>query len=169
MQKLSIDIETYSDVDLIKCGVYKYADSPNFEILLFAYSVDDGEVKIVDLAVGEQLPAEIVSAIKSDTVIKTAYNAQFERVCLSKHLGETLNPESWYCTAVQAAELSLPASLADVGSVLGLERQKMTEGKELIKYFCVPCKPTKSNGNRTRNLPCHDADKWDKFKKILRS
>lgn len=165
MQKLSIDIETYSDADLIKCGVYKYADSPNFEILLFAYSVDDGEVKIVDLAGGEQLPAEIVSAIKSDTVIKTAYNAQFERVCLSKHLGETLNPKSWYCTAVQAAELSLPASLADVGSVLGLERQKMTEGKELIKYFCVPCKPTKSNGNRTRNLPCHDADKWDKFKK----
>lgn len=165
MQKLSIDIETYSDVDLIKCGVYKYADSPNFEILLFAYSVDDGEVKIVDLAGGEQLPAEIMSDIKSDTVIKTAYNAQFERVCLSKHLGETLNPESWYCTDVQAAELSLPASLADVGSVLGLERQKMTEGKELIKYFCVPCKPTKINGNRTRNLPCHDADKWDKFKK----
>ncbi len=117
MQKLSIDIETYSDVDLIKCGVYKYADSPNFEILLFAYSVDDGEVKIVDFVNGEQLPAEIVSAIKSDTVIKTAYNAQFERVCLSKYLGETLNPESWYCTAVQAAELSLPASLADVGSV----------------------------------------------------
>lgn len=165
MQKLSIDIETYSDVDLIKCGVYKYADSPNFEILLFAYSVDDGEVEIIDLANGEQLPAEIVDALTSDTVIKTAYNAQFERVCLSKHLGETLNPESWYCTAVQAAELSLPASLADVGSVLGLERQKMTEGKELIKYFCVPCKPTKINGNRTRNLPCHDANKWDKFKK----
>ncbi len=165
MQKLSIDIETYSDVDLIKCGVYKYADSPNFEILLFAYSADDGEVKIIDLANGETLPAEIVDALKSDSVIKTAYNAQFERVCLSKHLGETLNPESWYCTAVQAAELSLPASLADVGSVLGLERQKMTEGKELIKYFCVPCKPTKANGNRTRNLPCHDTDKWDKFKK----
>ena len=165
MQKLSIDIETYSDVDLIKCGVYKYADSPNFEILLFAYSVDDGEVEIIDLANGEQLPAEIVDALKSDSVIKTAYNAQFERVCLSKHLGETLNPESWYCTAVQAAELSLPASLADVGSVLGLERQKLTEGKELIRYFCIPCKPTKSNGNRTRNLPCHDADKWDKFKK----
>lgn len=165
MQKLSIDIETYSDVDLIKCGVYKYADSPNFEILLFAYSVDDGEVEIIDLANGEQLPVEIVDALKSNSVIKTAYNAQFERVCLSKHLGEILNPESWHCTAVQAAELSLPASLADVGSVLGLERQKMTEGKELIKYFCVPCKPTKSNGNRTRNLPCHDADKWDKLKK----
>lgn len=165
MQKLSIDLETFSDIDLIKCGVYKYADSPNFEILLFAYSVDDGEVEIIDLANGEQLPAEIISALKSDTVIKTAYNAQFERVCLSKYLGETLNPESWYCTAVQAAELSLPASLADVGSVLGLERQKMTECKELIRYFCTPCKPTKSNGNRTRNLPCHDADKWDKFKK----
>lgn len=165
MQKLSIDIETYSDIDLIKCGVYKYADSTNFEILLFAYSLDDGEVEIIDLAKGEQIPQEIVSVLKSDTVIKTAYNAQFERVCLSKHLNTTLNPKSWYCTAVQAAELSLPASLADVGSVLGLERRKMTEGKELIKYFCVPCKPTKSNGNRTRNLPCHDTEKWDKFKK----
>ncbi len=165
MQKLSIDLETFSDIDLIKCGVYKYADSPNFEILLFAYSFDDGKVKIIDLAGGEQLPAEIISALKSDTVIKTAYNAQFERVCLSKYLGKTLNPESWYCTAVQAAELSLPASLADVGSVLGLERQKFTEGKELIRYFCMPCKPTKTNGKRTRNLPCHDSDKWDKFKK----
>lgn len=137
MQKLSIDIETYSDADLIKCGVYKYADSPNFEILLFAYSVDDGEVEIIDLANGEQLPVEIVDALKSNSVIKTAYNAQFERVCLSKHLGETLNPKSWYCTAVQAAELSLPASLADVGSVLGLERQKMTEGI-LGLIFAVP-------------------------------
>lgn len=169
MQKISIDIETFSDVDLIRCGVYKYADSPNFEMLLFAYAVDDGNVHIIDIAGGEELPEEIIQAIKSDTVVKTAYNAQFERVCLSRYLklpeGEYLNPQSWYCTAVQAAELALPLSLADVGSVLGLERQKMTEGKELIKYFCVPCKPTKSNGNRTRNRPCHDINKWETFKK----
>lgn len=169
MQKISIDIETFSDVDLIRCGVYKYADSPDFEMLLFAYAVDDGDVHIIDVAGGEELPEEIIQAIKSDTVVKTAYNAQFERVCLSRYLklpeGEYLNPQSWYCTAVQAAELALPLSLADVGSVLGLERQKMTEGKELIKYFCVPCKPTKSNGNRTRNRPCHDINKWETFKK----
>ena len=169
MKKLSCDIETFSDVDLIRCGVYKYADSPNFEMLLFAYAVDDGDVYIIDIAGGEELPEKIIQAIKSDTVVKTAYNAQFERVCLSRYLklpdGEYLNPQSWYCTAVQAAELALPLSLADVGSVLGLERQKMTEGKELIKYFCVPCKPTKSNGNCTRNRPCHDINKWETFKK----
>ena len=169
MKKLSCDIETFSDVDLIRCGVYKYADSPNFEMLLFAYAVDDGDVHIIDIAGGEELPEKIIQAIKSDTDVKTAYNAQFERVCLSRYLklpdGEYLNPQSWYCTAVQAAELALPLSLADVGSVLGLERQKMTEGKELIKYFCVPCKPTKSNGNCTRNRPCHDINKWETFKK----
>ena len=169
MKKLSCDIETFSDVDLIRCGVYKYADSPNFEMLLFAYAVDYGDVHIIDIAGGEELPEKIIQAIKSDTVVKTAYNAQFERVCLSRYLklpdGEYLNPQSWYCTAVQAAELALPLSLADVGSVLGLERQKMTEGKELIKYFCVPCKPTKSNGNCTRNRPCHDINKWETFKK----
>lgn len=169
MKKLSCDIETFSDVDLIRCGVYKYADSPNFEMLLFAYAVDDGDVHIIDIAGGEELPEKIIQAIKSDTVVKTAYNAQFERVCLSRYLklpdGEYLNPQSWYCTAVQAAELALPLSLADVGSVLGLERQRMTEGKELIKYFCVPCKPTKSNGNCTRNRPCHDINKWETFKK----
>ena len=169
MKKLSCDIETFSDVDLIRCGVYKYADSPDFEMLLFAYAADDGDVHIIDIAGGEELPEKIIQAIKSDTVVKTAYNAQFERVCLSRYLklpeGEYLNPQSWYCTAVQAAELALPLSLADVGSVLGLERQKMTEGKELIKYFCVPCKPTKSNGNRTRNIPCHDINKWETFKK----
>ena len=169
MKKLSCDIETFSDVDLIRCGVYKYADSPDFEMLLFAYAADDGDVHIIDIAGGEELPEKIIQAIKSDTVVKTAYNAQFERVCLSRYLklpeGEYLNPQSWYCTAVQAAELALPLSLADVGSVLGLERQKMTEGKELIKYFCVPCKPTKSNGNRTRNRPCHDINKWETFKK----
>ena len=169
MKKLSCDIETFSDVDLIRCGVYKYADSPDFEMLLFAYAADDGDVHIIDIAGGEELPEKIIQAIKSDTVVKTAYNAQFERVCLSRYLklpeGEYLNPQSWYCTAVQAAELALPLSLADVGSVLGLERQKMTEGKELIKYFCVPCKPTKSNGNRTRNRPCHDINKCETFKK----
>lgn len=168
MQKISIDIETFSDVDLIKCGVYKYADSPAFEILLFAYSIDDGEIHIVDLVSGETLPEEITEAIKSDTVIKTAFNAQFERVCLSKHLGILLEPSSWYCTAVQAAELSLPSSLADVGAALGLERQKMTEGKELIKYFCVPCKPTKSNGGRTRNMPKDAPEKWMLFKEYCK-
>ncbi len=165
MQKISIDIETFSDIDLIKCGVYKYADSPAFEILLFAYSIDGGEIHIIDLAGGETLPEEITEAIKYDTVIKTAFNAQFERVCLSKHLGILLDPSSWYCTAVQAAELSLPSSLADVGAALGLERQKMTE---LIKYFCVPCKPTKSNGGRTRNMPKDEPDKWALFKEYCK-
>lgn len=150
MQKLSIDIETYSDVDLIKCGVYKYVNSPNFEILLFAYSADDGEIHIVDLANGEKLPPEILAVLTSPDVIKTAYNAQFERVCLSKYLGIYLDPQQWYCTAVQAAELSLPSSLADVGTALGLERQKMTEGKDLIKYFCMEavkwhCKEMQTN------------------------
>lgn len=168
MKKLSIDIETFSDIDLIKCGVYKYADSPAFEILLFAYSIDDGEIHIVDLVSGEELPEEITEAIKSDTVIKTAFNAQFERVCLSKHLGILLDPSSWYCTAVQAVQLSLPSSLADVGAALGLERQKMTEGKELIKYFCVPCKPTKSNGGRTRNMPKDAPEKWALFKEYCK-
>lgn len=168
MQIISIDIETYSDIDLTKCGVYKYVDSPSFEILLFAYSVDSGEVRIVDVVNGEKMPPEILAALISPDVIKTAYNAQFERVCLSKYLGlpagEYLDPKSWYCTAVQAAELSLPASLADVGVVLGLERQKLIEGKELIKYFCVPCSPTKSNNGRTRNLPEHSPEKWKLFK-----
>lgn len=168
MKKLSIDIETFSDIDLIKCGVYKYADSPAFEILLFAYSIDDGEINIIDLVNGEELPEEIAEAIKSDTVIKTAFNAQFERVCLSKHLGILLDPSSWYCTAVQAAELLLPSSLADVGAALGLERQKMTEGKELIKYFCVSCKPTKSNGGRTRNMPGDAPEKWALFKEYCK-
>ena len=162
MKKLSIDIETFSDIDLIKCGVYKYADSPAFEILLFAYSIDDGEINIIDLVNGEELPEEIAEAIKSDTVIKTAFNAQFERVCLSKYLGlpegEYLNPQSWYCTAVQAAELSLPSSLADVGAALGLERQKMTDGQEL----------TKSNGSRTRNMPWNAPEKWALFKEYCK-
>ena len=161
---LSADIETFSDVDLIKCGVYAYADSPAFEILLFAYSFDGGETQIIDLAQGEKLPAEVEEAIFDVSVTKTAYNANFERTCLSKHFGRYIPPESWHCSAVQAAMLALPRSLEDVGRVLGLDEQKMKEGKELIRYFCVPCKPTKANGGRTRNLPCHAPEKWELFK-----
>ena len=161
---LSIDIECFSDVDLIKCGVYAYADSPAFEILLFAYSFDGGETQIIDLAQGEKLPAEVEDAIFDVSVTKTAYNANFERTCLSKHFGRYIPPESWHCSAVQAAMLALPRSLEDVGRVLGLDEQKMKEGKELIRYFCVPCKPTKANGGRTRNLPCHAPEKWELFK-----
>ena len=161
---LEMDIESYSDVDLIKCGVYAYADSPAFEILLFAFSFDGGETQIIDLAQGESLPAEVVDAIFDVSVTKTAYNANFERTCLSKHFGRYLPPESWHCSAVQAAMLALPRSLEDVGRVLGLDEQKMKEGKELIRYFCVPCKPTKANGGRTRNLPCHAPEKWEQFK-----
>ena len=161
---LEMDIESFSDVDLIKCGVYAYADSPAFEILLFAYSFDGGETQIIDLAQGEKLPAEVEDAIFDVSVTKTAYNANFERTCLSKHFGRYIPPESWHCSAVQAAMLALPRSLEDVGRVLGLDEQKMKEGKELIKYFCVPCKPTKANGGRTRNLPCHAPEKWELFK-----
>ena len=161
---LEMDIESFSDVDLIKCGVYAYADSPAFEILLFAYSFDGGETQIIDLAQGEQLPAEVEEAIFDVSVTKTAYNANFERTCLSKHFGRYIPPESWHCSAVQAAMLALPRSLEDVGRVLGLDEQKMKEGKELIRYFCVPCKPTKANGGRTRNLPCHALEKWELFK-----
>ena len=161
---LEIDIESFSDVDLIKCGVYAYADSPAFEILLFAYSFDGGETQIIDLAQGEKLPAEVEEAIFDVSVTKTAYNANFERTCLSKHFGRYIPPESWHCSAVQAAMLALPRSLEDVGRVLGLDEQKMKEGKELIRYFCVPCKPTKANGGRTRNLPCHAPEKWELFK-----
>ena len=161
---LSADIECFSDVDLIKCGVYAYADSPAFEILLFAYSFDGGETQIIDLAQGEKFPAEVEEAIFDVSVTKTAYNANFERTCLSKHFGRYIPPESWHCSAVQAAMLALPRSLEDVGRVLGLDEQKMKEGKELIKYFCVPCKPTKANGGRTRNLPRHAPEKWELFK-----
>ncbi len=162
--ELSIDLESFSDVDLIKCGVYAYADSPAFEILLFAFSFDGGETQIIDLAQGEQFPEDVVDAIFDVSVTKTAYNANFERTCLSKHFGRYLPPESWHCSAVQAAMLALPRSLEDVGRVLGLDEQKMKEGKELIRYFCVPCKPTKANGGRTRNLPCHAPEKWELFK-----
>ena len=161
---LEMDIESFSDVDLIKCGVYAYADSPAFEILLFAWSFDGGETQIIDLAQGEKLPAEVEDAIFDVSVTKTAYNANFERTCLSKHFGRYIPPESWHCSAVQAAMLALPRSLEDVGRVLGLDEQKMKEGKELIRYFCVPCKPTKANGGRIRNLPRHAPEKWELFK-----
>ena len=161
---LEMDIESFSDVDLIKCGVYAYADSPAFEILLFAYSFDGGETQIIDLAQGEKFPAEVEDAIFDVSVTKTAYNANFERTCLSKYFGRYIPPESWHCSAVQAAMLALPRSLEDVGRVLGLDEQKMKEGKELIRYFCVPCKPTKANGGRIRNLPRHAPEKWELFK-----
>ena len=160
MSILAIDIETYSDIDLVKCGVYAYTDSPDFEILLFGYAFDDDPVEVVDLASGERLPERVMSALTDDAVIKVAFNAQFERVCLSRYLSQTLSPDSWQCTAVQASMLALPLSLEGVGRVLGLEEQKLTEGKELIKYFSVPCKPTKANGGRTRNLPADAPDKW---------
>ena len=161
---LEMDIETFSDVDLIKCGVYAYADSPAFEVLLFAYSFDGGETRVIDLAQGEELPGEVAEAVFDGSVVKTAFNANFERTCLSKHFGRYLPPESWHCSAVQAAVLALPRSLEDVGAVLGLDEQKMKEGRELIRYFCVPCKPTKANGGRRRNLPCHAPEKWELFK-----
>jgi len=161
---ISIDIESYSDVDLSKCGVYKYSSSPNFEILLFGYSVDGGDVKVVDVACGEEIPADILAALSDESVTKWAFNAMFERVCLSNYLGEWLEPESWKCSMVWSATLGLPLSLENVGAVLGLEKQKLSEGKDLIRYFCVPCKPTKVNGGRTRNLPEHDREKWERFK-----
>ena len=164
MRCISIDIESYSDVDLSKCGVYKYSSSPNFEILLFGYSVDGGEVKVVDVACGEEIPADILAALLDESVTKWAFNAMFERVCLSNYLGEWLESESWKCSMVWSATLGLPLSLENVGAVLGLEKQKLTEGKDLIRYFCVPCKPTKANGGRTRNLPEHDREKWEHFK-----
>ena len=169
MKTLSIDIETYSDIPLQKTGVYRYCESPNFEILLFGYSIDSGPVQVVDLACGEHIPKEVLAALEDDSVIKWAFNAAFERVCLSRYLGyptgEYLDPESWHCSMVWAATMGLPLSLEGVGAVLGLEKQKLTEGKELIKYFCQPCLPTKANGQRTRNRPFHAPDKWGLFKR----
>ena len=184
IKTISCDVETYSSVDLAKCGVYKYAESPDFEILLFGYAVDGGEINVVDLKAGETIPADILDALTDDRVTKWAFNAQFERVCLSRYLSglgvsldpfhdrhplstecaRFLNPEGWRCSMVWAATLGLPLSLEGVGAVLGLEKQKLTEGKELIRFFCVPCKETKSNGGRTRNLPEHDPEKWARFK-----
>ncbi len=184
MKNLEIDIETYSSVSLQKCGVYKYAEADDFEILLFGYSVDGGKVDVIDLASGEEIPADILKALTDDTVIKWAFNAQFERVCLSRYLsdkgisldpfhdqhplstecGRFLNPEAWKCSMVWSAYMGLPLSLEGIGAVLGLEKQKLSEGKDLIKYFSVPCNPTKANGGRTRNLPEHDPEKWFRFK-----
>lgn len=168
MKTISIDIETFSSVDLAKSGVYRYAESPDFEVLLFGYSVDGGAVSVVDLASGEKIPPHILSALEDETVIKCAFNANFERICLSRLLGyETgryLSPVSWHCTMVWSAYMGLPLSLQGCGAVLRLDRQKLTEGKELIRYFCVPCQPTKANGGRTRNLPGDAPEKWARFK-----
>jgi len=186
MKTISIDIETFSSVDLAKSGVYRYAESPDFEILLFGYSVDGGEVQVVDLTAGEMLPNEIIDALTDDDVQKWAFNANFERVCLSRYLSDMgisldpfadnhfssqylgkakyLNPESWRCSMVWSAYMGLPLSLEGAGAVLGLEKQKLTEGKELIRYFCKPCEATAANGQRTRNLPDHSPDKWAAFK-----
>ena len=182
MKKISIDIESYSDIDLNKCGVYRYAESTNAELLLFGYAVDDGKVEVVDVAQGEKIPTEILKALSDDTVEKWCFNANFERVFLSRWLarnypthfysysinedtvGDYLNPSAWKCSMVWSAYLGLPLSLESVGAALGLEKQKLTEGKDLIRYFCVPCKPTKVNGGRTRNLPEHDMEKWERFK-----
>ncbi len=164
MESINIDIESFSSVDLSKCGVYRYASSPDFDILLFGYSVDGGDVHVVDLCQGEEIPADIVAALSDDSVIKWSYNNNFERVSLSNYFGTWFEPGSWRCTMVWAAYLGLPRSLEDVGAVLGLEKQKLSEGKALIRYFCVPCKQTKANGGRTRNLPGHDREKWERFK-----
>lgn len=183
MKNISIDIETFSDVDLQKCGVYKYAQSENFEILLFGYSVDGGEVAVIDIAQGGRIPDEIIAALTDEQITKWAFNANFERVCLSEYfrrfypekfvsystkedsVSDYLAPSSWKCSMVWAAYMGLPLSLAGAGAVLGLEEQKLTEGKELIRYFCIPCKATKVNGGRSRNLPQYDMAKWEMFKK----
>lgn len=181
IKTLSIDLETFSDVDLKKCGIYKYAESPNFEILLFAYSINGGEVTVIDLANGEDVPIRIITSLFDKSVTKWAFNAAFERICLSiwlkknypeyfssystsdDTLSNYLDPSSWKCSMIWSAYIGLPLSLKGVGAVLGFQEQKMKEGKELIRYFCVPCKPTKSNGSRTRNLPMHDITKWATF------
>jgi DNA polymerase len=184
MKTISIDIETYSDLNLAKCGVYKYAESPAFEILLFGYAVDGGPVQVIDLAQGETIPEEILEALTDDSITKWAFNANFERVCLSRYLTDLgrsldpfhdrqplsqecarfLNPAGWKCSMVWSAYMGLPLSLEGVGAVLNLDNQKMKEGRDLIRYFCVPCKETKTNGGRTRNLPQHAPDKWNLFK-----
>lgn len=182
MNEMSIDLETYSDVDISKCGAYKYAESDNFEILLFGVSIDGGEVQVFDLACGDTIPDDILAALSDDTVTKWAFNANFERICLSNWLkrhhpehfkgyripedpaSKYLDPSSWKCTMIWSAYMGLPLSLEGVGAVLKLQDQKMKEGKDLIKYFCCPCKPTKINSGRTRNLPEHAPDKWEAFK-----
>lgn len=164
MDTLAIDIETYSDVSLPDCGVHRYAASEQFEILLFAYSLNDEPTRIIDLASGEKIPDKIMEYLTDDSVIKTAYNAAFERNCINRFFGLSLKPEGWRCTLVQASMLSLPLSLEGVGEALNLDKKKMSEGKDLIRYFCMPCKPTKANGGRTRNLPSDAPEKWELFK-----
>ena len=167
MKNLEIDIETYSSINLQKSGVYSYVEADDFEIMLFGYSVDGGEVKVIDLMAGEKIPGDILDALTDEDITKWAFNAQFERVCLSRYLGypfgSYLNPSSWKCSMVWSAYMGLPLSLEGVGAVLGLEKQKLTEGKDLIRYFCVPCNPTKTNGGRNRNLPSDEMEKWQKF------
>lgn len=164
MKQISIDIETYSSTNLNQTGVYRYADSDDFELLLFGYATDFSPVKVVDLTQGEKIPPQIIEALDNPNIIKSAFNAQFERVCLLRFVGHRLKPTGWHCSRVWSATLGLPLSLRDVGSVLGLPRQKITAGKELVRYFCTPCKPTKANQNRTRNFPYHAPDKWQQFK-----
>lgn len=164
MDTLAIDIETYSDVSLPDCGVHRYAASEQFEILLFAYSLNDEPTRIIDLASGEKISDKIMEYLTDDSVIKTAYNAAFERNCINRFFGLSLKPEGWRCTLVQASMLSLPLSLEGVGEALNLDKKKMSEGKDLIRYFCMPCKPTKANGGRTRNLPSDAPEKWELFK-----
>lgn len=168
IKSMSIDLETFSDVDLSKCGVYRYVESPAFEILLFAISVNGGEVVVYDLAQGDTIPEDIIAALTDEEVTKWAFNASFERVCLSRYLGlpsgEYLDPSSWRCSMIWAAYMGLPLSLAGSGAVLGLSEQKLKEGKDLIRYFCIPCAPTKANGGRSRNLPIHAPEKWELFK-----
>lgn len=168
MHNLIIDLETYSSTDISKSGVYRYAEDKEFEILLFGYSVDFNEAKVIDLKSGEKIPEEVIEAIKSDDVLKWAHNASFERVCLSRYLRlptqTYLDPSSWRCSMVYASLLGLPKALKDIGVVLELDKQKLDEGKDLIRYFSLPCKATKSNKMRTRNLPIHDISKWTLFK-----
>lgn len=164
MRELSIDIETYSSVDIGKSGLYKYVQSNDFEILLFAYSFDEGEAKVIDLAQGEQLPQELVTALSDKNIIKTAYNASFEWYCLNKFWKSPI--DQWRCTMVKGLYCGYPAGLKAIGDAIGLseDKKKLLTGKALIRYFCVPCKPTKTNGGRTRNYPKHDLEKWKLFK-----
>lgn len=168
MKTLTIDLETYSSIDLVKSGVYAYCDSEDFEILLFAYAVDDEEVQIVDMAQGEKLPDEILKALTDPSIEKTSYNANFECSCIEKYFNLPMLPEQWRCSAVHALTLGLPGNLDGVARCLKLKEQKMKEGKALIRYFSLPCKPTKANGERTRNLPQDDPDKWATFKEYCR-
>ena len=165
MKHLSVDIETYSDVDIGKAGLYKYCDTDVFEILLFAYSYDFGKVQVIDLASGQTIPAQVLLDLQDPDVIKHAYNAAFEITCLNR-CGYRTPASQWRCTMLHGLYLGYPAGLARLGEALGLpeDKRKMAAGKALIRYFCVPCKPTKRNGNRTRNLPKHDPDKWRTFK-----